>query len=286
MYQKHGIINFSRIRQYGHVQQGKGRCDIPSAIGAERPFVIASRGLVKSVVIPHELRGIFGQGVGNSACQGIVAITVIFRALRVQLFTHLIACRSIVRRIEVAASRNPAHVVHSNRDCGFYTGIDSSGIHRKASPAANSQNSYALRIHILAVGKVVHRSAKIFRIDVGRCHITGPAAAFSCKRGVERDGQETTFRQSLGVPPRNLLLDCTERTAHGDCRQFFAFNVQWFVQIRRQRYSVTVMKSDFAVNHFVALRENLVPFLRKIKFFFHDTVVFDTVVRGVPICSA
>lgn len=71
---------------------------------------------------------------------------------------------------------------------------------------------------------------------------------------------------------RDLLLDSLVRPAHRDSGQSPASS--WDVQIGSQRDSISVVERDFAVANFVALREDIVPFLAQIQFSFRGILGF------------
>lgn len=51
------------------------------------------------------------------------------------------------------------------------------------------------------------------------CRTARLVCRFTCKRRVESDGDESTFCHGLCIEARTLLLDGSERTAHGNGRQ-------------------------------------------------------------------
>ena len=78
---------------------------------------------------------------------------------------------------------------------------------------------------------------------------------------------------------RDLLLDSLVRPAHRDSGQSPASS--WDVQIGSQRDSISVVERDFAVANFVALREDIVPFLAQIQFPFRGILGFNPNQSGI-----
>ena len=82
--------------------------------------------------------------------------------------------------------------------------------------------------------------------------------------------------QFLRMQSRCLFLDSSEWSADGNSGQL-ARGILGHIEVGGKRDAVAVMERDFAVVHFVALGERLVPFLRKIQFFFHDAVCIKSI---------
>ena len=115
-------------------------------------------------------------------------------------------------------------------------------------------------------GQEIHRRLEILRVDVGRGHIPGLAAAFACERWIKGEGQESPLHHGLGVQAGALLLHRAEGPADGDGRQL-TVSVLGDIHIRRQGDAIAIGERHLAVIHFVALGKGLIPFLGQIQRF-------------------
>ena len=140
------------------------------------------------------------------------AVAIVFRPLGIQLLAHFIAGVRIVIGIEVAVCRPPTDVIHRGSHRRFDARIHSRRVDGKTSKATDAEYADALRVYIVTGGQIVYRRTEIFRVDVRRCLTTGLPAAFSGKRGVESNGQETVLCQCLRIQSRCLLFHCPERS--------------------------------------------------------------------------
>ena len=143
------VANLGAIREYRHIHERKRGGLVPSPVGVERTLVVAPLRLIVSVVVLDKPRGIVGQGVGETARQSVRTVAVVLRALGIQLLAEFVA-GILVHRIEVAVGIHPAHVVHRGSNRRLDARIDSRRIQRHASPAADAEDTDALRIHVLA----------------------------------------------------------------------------------------------------------------------------------------
>ena len=86
---------------------------------------------------------------------------------------------SSISRIKVPVGIDTAHVIHSGGDSRLYTWVIGGGIDSEATPAADADYPYFLRIHIRTGSQVINSRAEILGIDVGRSDISGRAAALA-----------------------------------------------------------------------------------------------------------
>ena len=120
------------------------------------------------------------------------------------------------------------------------------------TPAADADDADAIRVHAVKHGQEIHRRLEILRVDVGRGHIPGLAAAFACERWIKGEGQKSPLRHGLGVQAGALLLHRAEGPADGDGRQL-TVSVLGDIHIRRQGDAIAIGERHLAVIHFVAL---------------------------------
>ena len=158
------------------------------------------------------------------------AVAIVFRPLGIQLLAHFIAGVRIVIGIEVAVCRPPTDVIHRGSHRRFDARIHSRRVDGKTSKATDAEYADALRVYIVTGGQIVYRRTEIFRVDVRRCLTTGLPAAFSGKRGVESNGQETVLCQCLRIQSRCLLFHCPERSTDRDGWEL-ACRVLGFIQV-------------------------------------------------------
>ena len=128
--------------------------------------MVAAWCLVIGMVVLHKLWRVLGQRVGDSACEGIRSVFVIFRALCVELPTEFIA-RVGVHFVEIPLGRHPAHVVHGRGHGGFDSGVDGCRIKGKTAETADAEDADAVFVNFVMCGEIVYRCAKVFRVDVG-----------------------------------------------------------------------------------------------------------------------
>ena len=286
MDEEHSRADLVSIRQNGLVDERERGCHVPSVVGAEGAFVVAARGLVEGVIVLHELRGIGGQRVRHTSCQGVASVAVVLGALGVELLLHRVAGIGVVGGIVVAFGVDAGHVVHRDGHCGLDARVDGGGVHRKASPAAHAEDAHLLRIDIGARGEIVDGGAEVFGINVRRSHITGLPAALTGEGGVEGDGQEATLGQRLRIAAGHLLLHGTERAADGDGGQF-ACGILGNIQVGGEGDAVAVVEGNLRVVHLVALWEYLVPLLSQNQLFFHCVIGFNgLIVMFLPALPA
>ena len=225
--------------------------------------MITSFGLVIIIIILHELRRITGRfRVRHGA--GISVGTVVFRALGVKLLTHFVTCICIVSGIEVTVCCTAANVVH----CGSYRCLDTcvvgSRIDSKTTPTTNANDADSFGIHIRTCREVIHRRREVFGVDVWRSYAARLSTAFTGKRRIKSNRQESSFGQCLGIQPRRLFLYSSKRTADSNSRQLTSENRFRCIQVGSERDTVTIYESHFAMIHLVAFRVRLVPFLCQI----------------------
>ncbi len=256
--EQHGAADLARVGQDRRIEECERRGAVPTLVGVERPHVVAARGLVVGVVIPDELRRIVGQRVHNPAGAGVVAATEVLRALGGQLPAQGMARVIRVAGVEVAVGRAAADVVHRRGYGGPDARVDGRGVERETAPAADADDGDPPGIGPLERREEVDRRREILGGEVGRGHVARLAAALARERGVEGQGQETPLGEGLGIEPRRLLLDRSERArdGHGGQRPR---GVAGRVEVGRQRDAEAVAEGDFGVSDLVALREGLVP---------------------------
>ena len=175
----------------------------------------------------------------------------------------MVASRSLIvgiLTVKVAFGIHTGHVVHGHSRSSFDTGVNCCGIDRHTAPAADADDTDALRVNILLHGEEVHRCAEILGVDVRRCHIARLTAAFAGIGRVKGNRQKANLRHFLRVQTGGLLLYRTERTADGNGGQL-ALCVLRRIHIRRQCDAVAVVKGHLFVVYLVAFRKHLIPFL-------------------------
>ena len=133
------------------------------------------------MIIFHELRSVFGQGVDYAASQCIIAVEVIFCTLGVQLFACLVTCVGVICRIEITVGGNAAHVVHRRSHRRFDACVDGCGVDSHSAPTADTQYADAFRVCIFACRQIVYGCTEVFGIDVGRSHVAGLPSALAGK---------------------------------------------------------------------------------------------------------
>ena len=193
--------NFVCIRQDGHIDERKRRCDIPAQAGVNGAGMITALSLVIIIIVLQELWRVIGRFWVRYATF-ICTVAIIFSTLGIHLPAHFVAGIGIVVGIEITFGGSPANVVHR----GSYRCLDAC-VHRcridgKSAETANAENADTLRIHIVTCSKIIHRRTEIFRIDVGRSYAARLSTALTSKRWVKGNGQETTLCQCLGIQPR------------------------------------------------------------------------------------
>ena len=236
--------------------------------------MVSALRLVIGEIVLHILRGIVSHHIGQTTGEFIRAVTVIHCALGVQLTAQFVACVDIVSGIEIAVSRDTAHVVHRGGNGSLDARVDGRRIDRHTTPTADAEDTYPLRIHVVTGRKVVHCRAEILGINIGRCHIARQSSTLARERGVEGYRKEAALSKFLRIQPGGLLLHGSERTADGYCRQLAAIRILGNVEVRGKCHAVAVVEGNLAVGHLVAQRECLVPFLSEVEFFFHKSCIF------------
>ena len=104
--------------------------------------------------------------------------------------------------IEIAVGIHAAHIVHCRSYCCFDARVHCRGIQSHTTESADADDTDAFGIYIGVCNQEIHCRAKIFGVDVGRCHITGFATALARIRGVERKGEESAFGHCLRIKSR------------------------------------------------------------------------------------
>ena len=154
--------------------------------------------LIITMIILQELGSIHRQRVHHSPGQSIRTVPRIFRALSIELLTQFVTCIGI-HWVKIAIGIHTAHIIHGYRNRCLDSGIDSRCIECHTTPSANTQNTNTLCIHIVTNGQKIHCCTKIFRVNIGRSHITGFSITFSGIRRIEGNRQKTTLRQGLCI---------------------------------------------------------------------------------------
>ena len=232
--------------------------------------MVATRRFVVGIIVLYKLRRILRQRIDHATRQRIGAVFIVLGALCVQRFSFFKACLLRILTVKVAVGSYTGHIVHGHSRSRLDAGIDGGGIDRHTAPAADTNDTDALRVHILLHGEEVYRCAEILGVDVRRSNIAGCTAALTGIGRVEGNRQEAKLRHFLRIQTGGLLLYRTERTADGNGGQL-ALCAPRRVHIRRQCDAVAVVKGYFLVIHLVAFREHLVPFLCQIQFFHIQT---------------
>ena len=164
-----------------------------------------------------------------------------------------------IHGVEITVCVYPAHVVHRGSDCGLDAGVDRGSVERHTSPSANTDDTDAFGIDIIAGREVIHSCAKVLGVNIGRGYIAGCSTTLSGVGGIEGDGQETEFGHCLCVEACRLFFHSSEWAGYRDSRHFPIY-ILWSVHIGGKRDAIAVAKRYLTVIHFIALRENLIPF--------------------------
>ena len=218
--------------------------------------MVAARGLVIGMVVFDELRYFFGQRVNDSTCH----CHGVGKALFAHCLTGSMARLLFVVAVEITIAADTAHIVHSGGDGGLDAGVGSSSVECNATPATDADDADTLRVDIVQLGEEVNGSHKVLSVDVGRSGAAGFSAALASIGRVESQCHETTLSHPHGIESAALLLDGTERTAHGNGCQL-ALCILWRVEVGRQRQPILCLERHLAVVHLFAQREHLVPLL-------------------------
>ena len=217
--------------------------------------MVASGRLIVGVIVLYKLRCVLRQRIDYAARQRIAAVFIVLGALCIHCFSLLKACLLRILAVKVAVGSHTGHVVHGHGSGRFNAGVNGGGIDRHTAPAADTDDTDALRVNILLHGEKVHRCAEILSVDVWRCDITGHTAALTGVGRVEGNRQEAKLRHFLRIQAGGLLLYRTERTADGNGGQ--RLRALRRVQIRRQCDAVAVVKGHLFVVYLVAFRNTL-----------------------------
>ena len=231
--------------------------------------MIPAAGLVIIVVVFHEERRVIRQGIDHAASEFVFAGLKVCEPLCAHGFLRLVAGFLAVGGVEVSLRVHAGHVVHRGSDRGFDAGIEGCSIDRHAAPAADADDTDAVRIGLLMQGKKIHRGHEVFGIDVGRSHVPDVPAALAGKGRVEGKGEEAALRHGLRVQAGALFLHGPEGTGNGD-RGKLSFRILRYVQVCRERDAVAVHEGRFFVINLIALRKRLIPLGHEFKFFFSD----------------
>ena len=260
MYQQHGRANLTAVLQDRHIQERQRGGHVPAVVGVQAAGMIASGCLIVGVIVLHKLRRVLRQRINHAARQRIAAVFIVLGALCIHCFSLLKACLFRILAVKVAVGSHTSHVVHGHSSGSFDAGVNGCGVDCHTAPAADTDDTDALRVNILLHGEEVHRCAEILGVDVRRSDIAGHTAALAGVGRVEGNCQEAKLRHFLRVQAGGLLLYRAKRTADSNSGQL-ALRALRRVQIRRQCDAVAVVKGHLFVVYLVAFREHLIPFL-------------------------
>ena len=231
--------------------------------------MVSTRCFVVIVIVLYEIGCIVWKRVDHTAAQGVFTGFQISKTLgahgRFFLVTGLLA----VFRIKISFGIDAGHVIHGGGYGRLDACIQCSGVECHAAPAADADDADAGRIDLIAEGKKVYGSHKIFRVDVRGGHVADIAAALTGKGRVKGQCQKAFFSHCLGIEPGALLFNCAEGAADRNGREL-AFGILRNVQIGGQGDAITIYKRYLAVVDLFTFREGLIPCLRKNQFFLFD----------------
>ena len=261
---EHSRADLIHISEDGLIQIGQGADGVPALVGVEGAGMIGPS-LVVCTVIFHEEGRIFrdrkrqataGTSIVCAAIDGGAGRTVLLPQLMTRFFT--------VRGIEISSGGRTAQIIHGRDDRGFDPGVDGCRIQCQTAPAADSKDTDLLWIHVVLHTEEIHGCLKVFGIDVGRCAETWVPSTLAGKRGIERDGVESSFRKRLRIETGALFLYRSEGTADGYGRKP-ARHLLWRILVRGQRDAITVDESDLFMIDVIAFGKGLIPLLCQIK---------------------
>ena len=203
--------------------------------------MVSTLRLVIGIVILDKLRCILRQRVNHTTGKGVTAVFIVLRALGVHGLFLFVAGIAGILTVKISVGVHTGHIVHGRCHSSLDAGIHSSGIDGHAAPAANADDTDALRVNSFLYRKEIHCRTEILCVDVRGSHIPGTAAAFAGKGRVKSNGQETKFRHLLRVQPGGLLFHCAKGTADRNGRKL-AGGIFRYIHIRYKGNSVAVMK--------------------------------------------
>ena len=108
--------------------------------------MIATWRFVVGIIVLYKLRCVLRQRIDHTACQSIGAVFVIYSALCIHGFFLLKACLLRILSIKISVGRYTGHVVHGHSRSSFNAGVNGSSIERHAAPAADTDDTDALRV--------------------------------------------------------------------------------------------------------------------------------------------
>ena len=146
VYQQHGRADFAAVLQDRHIQERQRGSHIPTAVGVQAAGVIATWRFVVGIIVLYKLRCVLRQRIDHTACQSIGAVFVIYSALCIHGFFLLKACLLRILSIKISVGRYTGHVVHGHGRGNFDAGVNGGGIERHAAPAADTDDTDALRV--------------------------------------------------------------------------------------------------------------------------------------------
>ena len=172
MYHKHSTVYLACIGEKSCVCKGCSCGCSPSIIGIKRTYMISAFCLIVIKIILHKERCIFRKRIYHTAGSCIAAISIVFRTLLVYSFSRCFSCFLIVSRIKISVSCHTGHIIHGRCDCCLDSCIYTCSLQCHSTPAADTDNSYTLRVYIVLNREKIYSSLKILHIYIRRMHRT------------------------------------------------------------------------------------------------------------------
>ena len=147
--------------------------------------MITSAFIILTVIFYKERGIICNRKRDTTTNSGIFAFTVFFCSECIQRLFLRITCFFTVLRIKVSIRIYSCHIIHGRSNGCFYSCIQRSCVKSHSTPAADSNDSYFIRIHIFPNRKEINSSHKIFCINIWRSHKSWIASTFPRKRRVK-----------------------------------------------------------------------------------------------------
>ena len=117
------------------------------------------------------------------------------------------------------------------------------------TPAADSNDSYFIRIHIFPNRKEINSSHEIFCINIRRSHVSWIASTFARKRRIKCNSKVSFFSHRLRIQSGTLFFDCTKWSTYSN-RWIFPKCIFRLIQICSKCDSITIYKCHFLMIYF------------------------------------